>query len=299
MFTIDITQFIPEYLLADKNGYALAKAIETALNRMNAIVQQGVNCIADYDTMPEWRLDELAWETNCLYDYNADIEAKRQWIKNAIPYYRLFGTPHAVQTFITGYFDDVELEEFWLYDGSPFHFRVTLSGEWTDDREAWARKAIAAAKNVRSVMDTLAAGASAVIHIDAAETPYARFSYPMTSDSMRTGTWPQANTIGIADDDNTIRVDAAAEGFRFPYTLAGTVPDTATRGVAEGVTLHMDGSTEGFRFPYNPASEGTVTGSEPDTAMLGAVANALLRATAEDGDAAYTVHYKLCGQDDI
>ena len=45
-----------------------------------------------------------------------------------------------------------------------FHFRVTVSGEWTLPTRRWARMAIAGrAKNVRSVLDSLAVGTSAVI----------------------------------------------------------------------------------------------------------------------------------------
>ena len=35
MFTFDITKWVPRFLLNDKNGYALAKAIEAALQMMN------------------------------------------------------------------------------------------------------------------------------------------------------------------------------------------------------------------------------------------------------------------------
>ena len=111
MFTFDVTRHVPRFILQDKNGYAVAKAIEAAVQIMNDTIQQGVDCVLNYDTMPEWRLDELAWETNCLYDYNADLETKRRWIKNAIPLYRLFGTPQAVYQYIGSYFGAVDLEE--------------------------------------------------------------------------------------------------------------------------------------------------------------------------------------------
>ena len=66
---------------------------------MNTVILSGVKCLADYETMPEWRLDEIAWETGCLYDYKADIDSKRQWIKNAIALYSIFGTPKAAKQF--------------------------------------------------------------------------------------------------------------------------------------------------------------------------------------------------------
>lgn len=155
MFTIDIEQFTPKFILADKNGYALARALEAGLNRMNAIVKQGVDCLSDYNTMPEWRLDELAWEYNILYDYNAEIATKREWIANATQFYNLYGTPRGIVQYLEAVFDTVNLEEWWQYNADPFHFRVTVTGEWSETADDWAKKAVAMTQNVRSVLDNI------------------------------------------------------------------------------------------------------------------------------------------------
>ena len=298
MFQFDIADLFPGFLLNDKNGHAMAKAIEAGLKYFLEKCQDGLDCVQNVEKMPEWRLDEMAWELNCLYDYTADVAAKRRWIRDAVPLFASYGTPSSIYNFLTGYFDDIELEENWQYSGDSFHFRVTLSGEWTDDREAWARKAIAAAKNVRSVMDTLAAGASAIIHFDGVADAVVRFPYPMTGDGTLAGTWPQTNIIGIIADD-TVEMDAEAERFPFPYTQAGTVPDTATIGASGDAPIQIDGGAEGFVFPYNMPSDSAMTGTMPDTAVIGVVNDATIRADTEDGDAAFTIHYKLCGQDEI
>ena len=141
MFKFYVSRFVPKFILADKNGHAIAKAIEAAMQYMNKAIDTGVKCIYDFDTMPEWRLDELAWETNCLYDFHADVEAKRAWIRRAIPLYRLYGTPAAIYEYLDGYFDDIDVEENWQYGGDHYHFRVTVDGTWTPENEAWARKA--------------------------------------------------------------------------------------------------------------------------------------------------------------
>lgn len=86
MFQFDIQKWIPKFIWNDRNGHALAMAINAGLQMLNDSAAEGLKLINDYDDMPEWRLDELAWETNCLYDYNAPIETKRQWIKNALPF---------------------------------------------------------------------------------------------------------------------------------------------------------------------------------------------------------------------
>lgn len=155
MFELDITKWVPKFILADKNGYALAKAIEAGLQAANDIVSQGVDCITDVDAMPEWRLDEVAWEYNILYDYDADIATKRKWVSDAVQTYAIYGTPEIIIKYLSAAFDTAYLEEWWQYGGDPFHFRVTVAGEWTDENDAWAQKSIAKTKNVRSILDNI------------------------------------------------------------------------------------------------------------------------------------------------
>lgn len=295
MIEFDITRLWPKFILRDKNGYALAKAIEAGLRYFLERCQQGLDCVLDPDKMPEWRLDEMAWELNCLYDYSATVEAKRKWIKDAIPLYSIWGTPQSIIEYLTGYFDAIELEENWQYGGDPYHFRVTLTGEWTDEKETWARRAIETAKNVRSVMDTLAAGAGATILVGAALDGYWRFQYPMTG-SLEAGTWPQENIIGIIDAGGA-EASAAAEGYRFPYTMAGTVPDTATIGVLAGGGAAVNGQAEGYPFDYRMPGDNVRTGEHPEIAIMAALSDGA--AEAETTDAAYCIPYKLCGYDEL
>ena len=154
MFPFDAEKFVPRFILQDKNGYALAKAIEAGINTMNAAVVKGVQCISDYGTMPEWRLDEIAWETGCLYDYKANITSKREWIKNAIALYSSFGTPKAARSFMDGYFgSSATLEENWQYGGEPYHFRLRFTDTFLPENAKEAVATIENVKNVRSVLD--------------------------------------------------------------------------------------------------------------------------------------------------
>lgn len=155
MFTFNIEQWVPKFILNDKNGYAIAKAIEVAMQTMNDTVAEGLACITDFDTMPEWRLDELAWEYNCLYDYNASIEVKRDWIKNASHFYLTYGTPAGIIQYLKSVFGSVSVEEAAQYGADPYHFRVVVTGEWSQASDEWAQKAVDATKNVRSVLDNI------------------------------------------------------------------------------------------------------------------------------------------------
>lgn len=259
MFQFDITRWVPRFLLNDKNGYALAKAIEAALQMMNDIIDDGVNIVIDYETMPEWRLDELAWETNCLYDYHADVETKRKWIVNAIPYYRLYGTPQAIYKYIGSYFDAIDVEENWIYNGNPYHFRVMVDGVWNPANEAWARKAIDKAKNVRSVLDSLAIGSKSYIALMAEGQVLVKFAYPLTGEDNYAGRWPHEVWKGIIDRTGEVGADADAQPHKFPYPMTGTIPEINTLGVLSKNNIQ----------------------------------------SAQAEDVYYSVLYKMCGQDEI
>ena len=151
----DIGRLVPKFIMQDKNGYAIAKAMEAGLNFFLQKCQEGLDTLQNVDKMPEWRLDEMAWELNCLYDYEADISIKREWIRNAYKNYRIHGTAEGVRQYLKIYFGESSIEEFWQFGGDPGQFNVTVTGLRTDENEAWIRKATAKAKNVRSELNNI------------------------------------------------------------------------------------------------------------------------------------------------
>lgn len=179
MIDFDIARLMPRFLMRDKSGYALAKAIEAALNAMDTTISAGLAALSDVETMPEWRLDELAWEYNCLYDYDASVDEKRAWIRDALPMYRVYGTPEAIYQYLRGVFGVVEVEEWWQYGADPFHFRVIASGTWTDAKEAWARYAVRVASNLRSVLDDISMGTTGAVQVKGDSATAFKFYYPL------------------------------------------------------------------------------------------------------------------------
>ena len=155
MLEFDVARHVPKFILADKNGYALAKAIEAGLRKMNQIVQDGIDCVIDTSTMPEWRLDELAWEYNLLYDYTADVETKRKWIEKARWYAGMYGTKAGINAYLAAAFDSSRIDEWFEYGGDPFHFRVQVTGEYTPESNAWAIESVNRIKSLRSVLDEI------------------------------------------------------------------------------------------------------------------------------------------------
>ena len=107
-------QLFPRFILADKNGYALAKAIEKALHIMCDVIKTGVEIEKNVERMPEWRLDEMAWELNALwYDYSESLDVKRQQIAGAMTFYDRLGTPYAVLSAVKAVYGDGMLSEWF------------------------------------------------------------------------------------------------------------------------------------------------------------------------------------------
>lgn len=190
MIQFNIEQLVPVFILNDKNGYALAKAIETGFLEFDRIIQQGVDCLLVIDSMPEWRLDEFAKEMNCPYDNFAPIETKRILIRLALATNRYYGTKGALQKYFEDLFGDTEIEEAHDYGGYPFHFRVTVNENWDSEKAALAAKIIDKVKNVRSVLDELRIGSNCKIAATAGGDLLVRFPYSYTSEALYTGTWP-------------------------------------------------------------------------------------------------------------
>lgn len=189
MTEVSIKQLIPAFLWRDRDGNALAMAIEAGLRYMCEAITDSITEMTDPEKMTEWRLDEMAWELGCLYDTNGTIENKRKWVINAIPYSASYGTAEAIRLYLMGVFQDVEVEEAWQYGGEPFHFRVIVGGTWTPEKEAWARKAVASTKNVRSVLDSVASTNDAVLKLTGSGETIG-FFYPLAAGDIYTGEYP-------------------------------------------------------------------------------------------------------------
>lgn len=156
MLTYRAKDWTPAFILNDRNGAALAAAIEAAMNAAARTVQEGVDILRDIDRMPEWRLDELAWETNCWYDANAPLETKREMIRNSAAAERLAGTARGVENAINAFYPGSTVEEAADYNGSAFHFRVRISLNETEADEGKNRRAgeaVSYFQNLRSVLD--------------------------------------------------------------------------------------------------------------------------------------------------
>jgi phage tail P2-like protein len=184
----DIQRMVPRFLREDKTGYAIVRAMESVLDAFLGAIQSADDYITDPALMPESFLDEAAWDNSVLYDYTAPVEVKRRWISDAIPMKRIYGTPEILEKYLTGVFDEYALDEWWEYSGDPFHFRITVGGDWTDEKRAWALTAVNTAKNARSIFDRLAIGSITQVKL-AVTRAYWLAVFPMSGEH-NAGTMP-------------------------------------------------------------------------------------------------------------
>lgn len=191
MMDVDISRLVPQFLLTDHNGYALSKAIELGLQIFCQVIHDGTEVVLNVDTMPEWRLDEMAWEMNCLYDFDAGVQEKRGWIRNAVRNFAQFGTVASIESYLSSYFGYTTVEENWEYGGQPFHFRVSVNDNLTEKQREWAANAVSSVKNVRSVLDDILLHISATIEIET-ETENFLFPYVFPGDDVFSGQIPNS-----------------------------------------------------------------------------------------------------------
>lgn len=144
MITPDKERLFPGFLLNDVTGNAMASAVTKGLESFCRVIGDGIGQLTDPDTMTEKRLDELAGEYGIYYDYGADIETKRELIRNAYRDYAAYGTPWAVKKYGGAYLKDAEVIE--SEDGLAHQFWVSSSAAISEEAARMAADAIEATK---------------------------------------------------------------------------------------------------------------------------------------------------------
>ena len=156
MDKFDITHLVPNFLLNDPNGWAIAKAIEAAMGFFFEKIEEGISTALDPDKMPEWRLDELAQDENIFwYDFEAPLEAKRETVKNARNIYATLGTKAGVERAARNYAADAHVEEWFEYDGEPAHFRLHTKNPSAGENIQAMIGSINSVKRLSSVLESI------------------------------------------------------------------------------------------------------------------------------------------------
>lgn len=146
---------LPSSISGDETVRQAAAAVDAAIMATDEGIIN-VLLMSRIPVLPEAVVDALAWQFHVdTYDEEMDIDQKRQLVENAIRDHKYKGTPWAVKSVVKVILGYAEVEEWWQYDGSPYHFRVNGSAGpvvYGAQLEKLV-DAINEAKNVRSWLD--------------------------------------------------------------------------------------------------------------------------------------------------
>ncbi|RII32859.1 phage tail protein I [Clostridium chromiireducens] len=136
------------------------KAICAALNsKFQELGEEVKTCLiySRIDYLSEDILDELAYQMHAdWYDMSANIDIKKNLIKNALKVHRYRGTPYAVEQVVQDYFGDGTIEEWFEYGGNPYMFRVvTTNTSVTSELANQFTMAVNSVKNMRSHLEQI------------------------------------------------------------------------------------------------------------------------------------------------
>lgn len=165
---------LPEVLRNDRTMHALALAAAEAVDELHAEISS-IIIYPGISTLPEELCDILAEDLKVdWYGYDYTLEEKRNLIKTAMYVHRHLGTVGAVETAISAVYPDSKVEEWYEYNGQPYHFKVLIDSTYEDtDPEKYAAviRRIRTYKNLRSILDSVEyydIGGTAVIYVIAA-----------------------------------------------------------------------------------------------------------------------------------
>lgn len=162
---IDLKILQTSMMKNDKTTIAMSDAVSEQLNKIEIS-----KCLirVNLDNLSESILDELAIEENIFwYDSNANIEVKKNIIKNCDKVFKTLGTNYAVEQVIIDYFGDGHVEDWYQYNGDPYHFRVTTTNpSVTGEVVEQLKKSVNKVKRLSSRLDEVIVKVDAAVDIN-------------------------------------------------------------------------------------------------------------------------------------
>jgi phage tail P2-like protein len=158
IYDVTLRELLPPNFADIPELIAAGKAMDKQWQKMAAMIKE-VLTFADIDNASSEVVDMLAAEMNVdFYDSTLPLTKRQALVKNGYVYKYQKGTSYAVKQIVTDAYDTAYVEEWFDYDGPPFHFRITTEARMPD--EVTINKifnAVKAVKNVRSTLDYLGA----------------------------------------------------------------------------------------------------------------------------------------------
>ncbi|MEK3996669.1 phage tail protein I [Psychrobacillus sp. FSL K6-2365] len=143
---------LPTNLRDDKDIVAAALAIDKSTNSINSLIEK-LNFRSNPEIQDDYILDALAADMHVdYYDKSFSPEIKRKIIDNSMILHTLKGTPGSVERALATVNLDGVIQEWWEYDGDPYHFQVEIE-PFTTINFQQVNKLINEYKNLRSWFD--------------------------------------------------------------------------------------------------------------------------------------------------
>lgn len=117
---------LPPALKVDTSTEALAEATAEVLADRVAEIDR-LRIVSNIDNLEEALLAILARDFKVdWWDANYSLEEKRQTVKDSWRVHKTLGTKAAVETAIRAIYPLTTVEEWFEYDGEPYHFRLNI-----------------------------------------------------------------------------------------------------------------------------------------------------------------------------
>lgn len=153
LYDSQITDILPDNI---KNSPEV-QAISYAIQRQNQKIlrfARNINVIRAIDVIPEDIIDLMAAELRTqYYSSELDINIKRNLVRNTIIWYMQAGTLDAVEKMITILFGSGYVEEWFDYNGEPYHFKINVDTDLSKEKIKNFINIIKNVKNTRSQLD--------------------------------------------------------------------------------------------------------------------------------------------------
>lgn len=117
-----IAEHLPESINKDPVPN-LARVVDMALSDINPDLLLIYPAV---DGLPEALIDHLAEQMHVdEYDDNSDLSVKRQQVKESFLLHKFKGTKYALQKAVSTVYQVAKVEEWPVYSGEPYHFRIS------------------------------------------------------------------------------------------------------------------------------------------------------------------------------
>jgi Bacteriophage P2-related tail formation protein len=157
IYEVSLLELLPSNLRDNPDIIAASQAVDPEFQTLAQMINK-VLIYPNIDNLDSKMVDYLALETNAdFYDQFLPIENRKALVRDAYIHKYYKGTAYAVKQIIEDAFIPAVIQEWFQYNGQPYHFRIYTGSSLPSDQMSDITTAINAVKNVRSHLDSITA----------------------------------------------------------------------------------------------------------------------------------------------